>query len=191
MVAEGLAGARPRSALFYLALLENADLYNPWQGFDDDRRAHAQREVEVMYEAFLERVVDARGMTRDAVHEVAQGRVWMGKDAHAASLVDGLGGFAEAVDRARSLASGSVNERPQIVKSRRTQSRPSPMKSEGAVSPADLLRRLAVPQGQAHLLEALLGSGGEARFARELAALWATRSPHGPHAFAWAPVDVE
>lgn len=171
--------------------LDNADLYNPWAGFDERRRAHAQREVEVMYEAFLERVVEARGMTRDAVHEVAQGRVWMGQDAHAAGLVDGLGGFAEAVDRARHLVSGSVAERPQLVKAKRPQSRPSPASQPGAVSPADFLRRLAVPHGQASLLDALVGSGPEAQLARELAALWATRSPHGPVTFAWAPVALD
>jgi protease-4 len=171
--------------------LENADLYNPWEGFDDARRAHAQREVEVMYDAFLDRVVEARGMTRDQVHDVAQGRVWMGKDAHAAGLVDGLGGFPEAVDRARHLAKGSVSERPQVVKARRPQSRPRPARHEGAVSPADLLRRMTFSPGQAALVDALLGSGAEAQLLRELALLWATRSPRGPSTFAWAPVGID
>lgn len=168
--------------------LKNADLYNPWSGFDTDRRQHAQREVEVMYEAFLDRVVSARGMAREAVHEVAQGRVWMGKDAHEAGLVDGLGGFAEALDRARHLAGGRVAERPQVVRARLPQSRPSPAARQGAVSPADLLRRIALPSGQVDLLTAMLGTEAEAVLLRELALLWATRSPYGPAAWAWAPV---
>ena len=34
--------------------------------------------MEQTYEAFLDRVAKGRGMQRDAVHEIAQGRVWTG-----------------------------------------------------------------------------------------------------------------
>jgi protease-4 len=40
-------------------------------------------------------------MTRDAVHEVARGRVWTGADARERGLVDELGGLARAVELAR------------------------------------------------------------------------------------------
>lgn len=169
--------------------LEHADLYNPWAGFDDERRARAQREVEVMYEAFLERVQEARKMDRDAAHEVAQGRVWMGRDAHEAGLVDGLGGFEEALDRARHLAGGKVSDRPRVVKARRPQSRPTPARQEGAVSPADVLRRIVAP-GTPDLLAAL-GSSPEATLVREFGQLWSTRPARGPLVWAWAPVGLE
>ena len=169
--------------------LSNADIYNPWQGFDERRRAHIQREVEIMYEAFLDRVVEARNMRREAVHEVAQGRVWMGRDAHDAGLVDGLGGFTEAVDRARHLAGGRLADRPQLVRARRPQSRPSPVRQEGAVSPADLWRRLSAPAPG--LVDAILGSGAESVLVRELLTLWATRNPYGPVTWAWSPFVID
>ena len=171
--------------------LDNADVYNPWAGFDDARRAHAQKEVELMYEIFLERVSAARAMSRDAAHEVAQGRVWMGKDAHAVGLIDGLGGFSEALERARMAAKGKVAERPQLVKAKRPQSRPNPHRQDGAVSPADALRRLVASPGQGDLFRAVLGHGPEARLAAELATLWATRPAGGAGTFAWAPVALD
>lgn len=170
---------------------KNADLYNPWSGFDDERRAHAQREVEEMYEAFLERVTAARGMSRDAADAVAQGRVWMGSDALDAKLVDGLGGLEEAVDRAKSFAGGKFTAEPRLVRARLPQSRPKPPPQEGAVSPAELARALVfgVPAIAAQVGD-VLGRPGEARLLFELTQLCLDRG-RGPRSFAWAPVLFE
>ncbi|MCC8173754.1 MAG: signal peptide peptidase SppA [Odoribacter sp.] len=56
-----------------------------------------QNYIEKGYETFLSRVAEGRGMTRDEVHEVAQGRVWTGKDALEIGLVDVLGGLEDAI----------------------------------------------------------------------------------------------
>lgn len=56
-----------------------------------------QTEVDDIYERFLSRVAEARKMSRDAVHAVAQGRVWSGEDARANGLVDELGGLSSAI----------------------------------------------------------------------------------------------
>ncbi|MDR1756314.1 MAG: signal peptide peptidase SppA [Culturomica sp.] len=56
-----------------------------------------QKYIEQGYETFLNRVSRGRHLTRDQVHEVAQGRVWTGEQAVQAGLVDVLGGLEEAV----------------------------------------------------------------------------------------------
>jgi len=56
-----------------------------------------QNFIEAGYETFLNRVAQGRHMTRDEVHEVAQGRVWTGKDALKVGLVDMLGGLEDAI----------------------------------------------------------------------------------------------
>ena len=168
--------------------LENADIYNPWSGFDQKRREHAQHEVEVMYETFLERVQHAREMTRDEAHNVGQGRVWTGQDAHKVRLVDGLGGFTEAFERAKSLAGEDVAERPQIVRAKRPQSRPSPVRTEGAVSPADFLRRIVGPSPQSDWIRLLSTHGTDQAIIAEFLTLWATRSPYTTAAWLWSPV---
>ena len=62
------------------------------------------RQVDRIYEDFVQIVAEGRGMDREAVHAVAQGRVWSGRDALAAGLVDALGGYPVALAEARDLA---------------------------------------------------------------------------------------
>ena len=56
--------------------------------------------VDVIYEGFLDRVASGRNMERDAVHEIAQGRVWSGADALELGLVDQLGSLQDAIELA-------------------------------------------------------------------------------------------
>lgn len=63
-----------------------------------------QKYIENGYETFLNRVARGRHMTRDEVHEVAQGRVWTGEQALQAGLVDVLGGLNDAIEIAAQKA---------------------------------------------------------------------------------------
>ena len=56
------------------------------------------------YQDFVQLVANGRGMTREAVEQVADGLVWTGQEAAMNGLVDGLGGLDEAVAAAASLA---------------------------------------------------------------------------------------
>lgn len=49
------------------------------------------------YDTFLDRVSQGRHMTKEAVNEIAQGRVWTGEDALKLGLVDVLGGLEDAI----------------------------------------------------------------------------------------------
>lgn len=73
-----------------------------------DFSEHEQRFFEEMtvavYERFLQRVADGRGMTRDDVHAIAQGRIWSGEKAVRIGLVDALGGLDNAIEAAAALA---------------------------------------------------------------------------------------
>ncbi len=71
-------------------------------GLTDLARFRAR--LEQTYATFLRRVAGGRKQPVEAVHEVAQGRIWSGRAAHRVGLVDHLGGLAEAVERARALA---------------------------------------------------------------------------------------
>ena len=57
-----------------------------------------------MYEIFLDRVATGRGMTRDEVHEVAQGRVWTGNRALENGLVDVIGDLDKSIEIAANAA---------------------------------------------------------------------------------------
>lgn len=74
-----------------------ADIYSLVQPFDEGERRLLERSVDRTYDVFLDRVEMGRGMDSTAVHAVAQGRVWSGRDAVDAGLVDVLGGLEDAV----------------------------------------------------------------------------------------------
>jgi len=56
-----------------------------------------QTSVDDIYDLFLQRVADGRGMDTAAVHQIAQGRIWTGTQAKANGLVDVLGGIDDAI----------------------------------------------------------------------------------------------
>lgn len=69
-----------------------------------DELALFQKFVDKVYEDFLDRVTSGRDLERDAVHEIAQGRVWTGAQALELGLVDVLGGLDTAIALAAELA---------------------------------------------------------------------------------------
>ena len=71
---------------------------------DPALRDYVTLSIEHGYEQFLAHVAEGRNTTRDAVNDVAQGRVWVGSDALSHQLVDELGDYDQAVKTAASLA---------------------------------------------------------------------------------------
>ena len=63
-----------------------------------------QNYVNQGYETFLNRVMAGRGISRDSLDAIAQGRVWTGADALKIGLVDVLGGMDDAIKIAAAKA---------------------------------------------------------------------------------------
>ena len=82
----------------------SADLGSPFRAPTAAEMSTIQELTNRVYEVFLDRVASGRGMPKSEVQEVAQGRVWSGKDAKAVGLVDSFGSFDDALNRAASLA---------------------------------------------------------------------------------------
>ncbi len=70
----------------------------------EEEKAITTEGIKNIYEIFLKRVAEGRGMTRDAVNEIAQGRVWVGPKAKEIGLVDEIGGLDDAIETAKELA---------------------------------------------------------------------------------------
>ena len=93
----------------------NADFFSDNRSFTDEERAHFRHMLESGYQAFLERVAEARGMTTEQVHAVAQGRVWSGQMALEHGLVDELGGLERAIALAKEKAGFEASDRFELV----------------------------------------------------------------------------
>ncbi|MFO7824854.1 MAG: signal peptide peptidase SppA [Cyclobacterium sp.] len=74
-----------------------SDFLNPTRDMPESEKAIMQGKVEEVYDTFISRVAAGRGMSRDAVIEIAGGRVWSGKRAKEVGLVDVLGDFEDAI----------------------------------------------------------------------------------------------
>ena len=80
---------------------------------EEDKKLMSQS-IDETYELFLKRVSEGRSLTRNAVHEIAQGKVWTGRQALDLKLVDRLGGIKEAIKEAKGLA-GLDQDKPLPV----------------------------------------------------------------------------
>lgn len=83
----------------------NAGMYVGLHDYTEGGWARYQAWLDRVYDDFTGKVARGRGMSREAVHEVAKGRVWTGAQSIDNGLVDGVGGFAEAQAAVRELLS--------------------------------------------------------------------------------------
>lgn len=72
--------------------------------FDAEESQLLQGYINRGYTLFRKRVADGRKQNVNAIEQVAQGHVWLGKDALGIKLVDQLGGLDDAVKKAAQLA---------------------------------------------------------------------------------------
>lgn len=97
---------------------EHSDMFNLSRPLDKKELAYMQRSIESIYTRFVSLVAESRDMSVEQVDEIAQGRVWTGRDALEVGLVDYLGGLNEALGYAASqigsdISSVRVVEYPQ------------------------------------------------------------------------------
>jgi protease-4 len=79
-------------------------MYSSRRPFTAGERERIDAALDAVYADFTRRVAEGRGLTREAVEQVARGRVWTGADAAGVGLVDELGGRRDAVRIARERA---------------------------------------------------------------------------------------
>ncbi len=93
---------------------EHADLYAtvnlpflggiPRRPMNESELVRTEEVIRGMYDQFVNAVATGRGLDPEAVHKVAQGRVWMGGDAIANGLCDSFGTLDDAINLARQEA---------------------------------------------------------------------------------------
>ena len=76
---------------------EHSDMGSGMRPLDELELARYQQDIDGIYDDFVQVVATGRGMDRDAVEAVAQGRVWSGGDALKNGLVDEKGTLLDAV----------------------------------------------------------------------------------------------
>ncbi|MBU0553982.1 signal peptide peptidase SppA [Myxococcota bacterium] len=149
-----------------------AGMFSLSRPYEDAERAALRVTLSEMYQLFLRRVAEGRGLSEAAVDAVGEGRVWTGAQALSHGLIDGLGDFEAALSR--------LHERAQIKRPTRRVILFAPRRP--------FLRRLLGPlAAQSALMRALdeLGLGLEARAQLDLLDL-----QRRERILAWCPLSL-
>ncbi|MCE2820786.1 MAG: S49 family peptidase, partial [Phenylobacterium sp.] len=89
-----------------------ASAFSLGSGLTESQRAAFGRWMDQIYARFIGRVSEGRRLPVERVESLAKGRVWTGAQARELGLVDQIGGFYDAVDRARALS--GVNQEMRL-----------------------------------------------------------------------------
>jgi protease-4 len=85
--------------------------------FSPKERAAFAGWMDQIYNNFIIRVAQGRKLPETRVRDIARGRVWTGDQAKQLGLVDQIGGFYDAVEKAKSLANlkGEIRLKPMTT----------------------------------------------------------------------------
>jgi protease-4 len=83
---------------------KHSDMGTMFRALDTKEGEVMQAGVEDVYQTFIGRVAEGRGISKDNVDSIGQGRVWSGTDALKIKLVDEIGGLEKAILYAASKA---------------------------------------------------------------------------------------
>ncbi len=83
---------------------EHAGMMTIFKPLTAEEKDIIQIGVEKIYDDFISKVAEGRGMTKAQVDSIGQGRVWMGLDALNIGLVDEIGGMDKAIEIAQEHA---------------------------------------------------------------------------------------
>lgn len=98
---------------------EHKDIGSPYRQATDADRALLQQVVDDVYGQFVEAIAEARGLPRDSVMTIADGRVLSGRSAMEYGLVDGEGDLKDAIALAGTMAGLGPEPRTVLREERR------------------------------------------------------------------------
>ena len=94
---------------------QNATLYSDYGGFTPTERERVEKMMETVYKGFVSKAAAGRDKSFDEIDEIAQGRVWTGKQAKALGLVDELGGLDTALSIAKEQAGFAADDEVNLI----------------------------------------------------------------------------
>ena len=94
---------------------KHADFYADYGDYPAEEREIIRAQIKEIYDDFIGKVAEGRGMTKEAVDQISKGRIWTGKQAKEIGLVDELGGLSLALSIARKKA-GLARRKVQLIR---------------------------------------------------------------------------
>jgi protease-4 len=92
-----------------------AGMYSPVRPFTPEERARVTENMQATYDTFVEKAAQGRNTTPEKIDDVAQGRVWTGRQAKDIGLIDELGGLERALALAKQRAKIPQDSEVELV----------------------------------------------------------------------------
>lgn len=92
---------------------KHKDLASVFRGIGEEERKILQRVLDDVHQQFIEAVAEGRGLPYEKVREIADGRIFTGRQAKELGLVDNLGNLQDAIMEAARL--GGIKGEPRVV----------------------------------------------------------------------------
>lgn len=89
------------------------DIGSPYRSLTTTETKMLQEQVDIAYEQFIDLVAKGRKMPVEKVRELATGMAWAGTQAKTYGLVDQIGTYNDALDKAAKL--GNISGTPRVV----------------------------------------------------------------------------
>ena len=89
---------------------KNSGIFTSTEPFSAAERQVLLSMMKETYDQFVSKAATGRGMARDRLEELAEGRIWTGRQAKANGLIDELGTLEDAIAKARSMAGIAEDE---------------------------------------------------------------------------------
>lgn len=98
----------------YIALGKNAGILSANKPFSQAEKKIFNNSLDEVYRDFTSKVVENRKLTKP-IDKVARGRVWTGRQALSLGLIDELGGYSNALNKAIEMGKIAQNQNIKIV----------------------------------------------------------------------------
>ncbi len=87
----------------------------PGRNLTEEERKEAEKKILAMYEIFMRKASDGRGLPLDSVRTLADGRIWSGVAAQENGLIDRIGGLTDAIAMTASMAGFETSDDYDII----------------------------------------------------------------------------
>jgi protease-4 len=94
---------------------KNGLLMSPYRPFDDDEQVAMRKLMEEIYRQFVSKAAKGRQMEYEELEKLAGGRVYTGRQAKKAGLVDEVGTLSDAIAAAKDLAKLDKDEDVELL----------------------------------------------------------------------------
>jgi protease-4 len=93
----------------------HAEMDSPARPYNAEELKKVNAQLQSFYDDFVEKVAESRRSTPEKIDQIAQGRVWTGRQAKEIGLVDALGGLDTAIALAKQRARIAADSDVEIV----------------------------------------------------------------------------